>query len=274
MADAAAARSTFKALHAEGCFAIPNPWDVGSARALEQLGFSALATTSAGFAFARGRPDAMDVLSVEEVIEHVAEIVASVDVPVNADFQAGYATSAEGVAANVRRCASTGVAGLSIEDTNRDGSLFEPAEAVERIAAARGAIDEEDNGVLLTARAECFLVGHPNPLEESIQRLRGYSEVGADVLFAPAVRAADQIRALVEAVAPKPLNVLISADTGLSISDLAELGVRRVSVGSALSRVAWGAFLRAAQELAEQGTFGGLDGAASFATLNQMMGGG
>jgi 2-methylisocitrate lyase-like PEP mutase family enzyme len=274
MPDPAEKRQAFRALHDSGCFAIPNPWDPGSASALAQLGFRALATTSAGFGFSRARPDTPDALGVDAVLEHIAEIVAAVELPVNADFQAGYAVSAEGVAANVRRCAETGVAGLSIEDaTTVDGtnSLFELADAVERIVAAREAIDADGSGVLLTARAECFLMeGCPDPLEQSIRRLTAFSEAGADVLFAPGVRDRDDIAAIVQAVAPTPVNVLISADVGLRMDDLAELGVRRVSVGSALSRVAWGAFLRAARTLAKDGSFAGLDGAASFAELNAM----
>ncbi|HUA74595.1 MAG TPA: isocitrate lyase/phosphoenolpyruvate mutase family protein [Solirubrobacteraceae bacterium] len=268
-----AKRQAFRALHDGGCFAIPNPWDRGSAVALAQLGFPALATTSAGFGFSRALPDTPDALGLDAVLEHVAEIVAAVELPVNADFQAGYAASADGVAENVRRCAETGVAGLSIEDATVAGgtsALFEAAEAVERIAAAREAIDADGSGVLLTARAECFLTGHPEPLEESIRRLSAYGEAGADVLFAPGVRERDDIAAIVQAVAPKPVNVLISADSGLRMGDLTELGVRRVSVGSALSRVAWGAFLRAARTLADDGSFAGLDGAADFAELKAM----
>lgn len=266
-------RKDFRALHDSGCFAIPNPWDAGSARALAQLGFQALATTSAGYAFSRGLPDSPDALGVDEVLAHIAEIVAAVDLPVNADFQAGYSRNAEGVAANVARCVDTGVAGLSVEDTSALGgmsSLFELAEAVERVTAAREAIDGTGADVLLTARAECFLVHHPDPLGESIRRLSAYSQAGADVLFAPGVREPDDIVALVQSVAPKPLNVLVSADTGLRLPDLADMGVRRVSVGSAFSRVAWGAFLGAARSLAQDGSFAELDGAASFVELNEM----
>ena len=236
------------------------------------LGFQALATTSAGFSFSRGLPDSPDALPVNAVLDHISEIVAASDLPVNADFQAGYAPDPEGVAANVQRCLDTGVAGLSIEDTTTDHAkpLFELSEAVERIAAARTAIDSSGEEVLLTARAECFLVGHPDPLRESIHRLQAYSEAGADVLFAPGLRGCEDIRAVVDSVKPKPVNVLISADTGLRVKDLAELGVRRVSVGSALARTAWGAFLQAAQAIAEDGSFAGLDSAATFAELNTM----
>jgi 2-methylisocitrate lyase-like PEP mutase family enzyme len=272
MHDATRHRTSFRALHERGCFAIPNPWDVGTARALERLGFQALATTSAGVSFSRGLPDRPDVLTLDAVLEHIAEIVAAVDLPVNADFQSGYASGAHGVAANVRRCVETGVAGLSIEDATgaSAGSLLELPEAVERVVAARAAIDSSGADVLLTARAECFLVGHPEPLRESVRRLQAYSEAGADVLFAPGMSHREDIRTIVESVAPKPVNVLMSANIGLRVGDLAELGVRRVSVGSALARVAWGAFLRAARQIAQDGSFTELDGAAPFAELNAM----
>jgi 2-methylisocitrate lyase-like PEP mutase family enzyme len=265
-------RAAFRALHERGCFVVPNPWDPGTALALQRLGFKALATTSAGFSFSRGLPDSPDALSVDAVLDHIAEIVAAAEVPVNADFQSGYALDPEGVAVNVRRCLDTGVAGLSIEDTTADPAepLFELSEAVERIRAARAAIDSTGADVLLTARAECFLVGHEDPLGESIRRLQAYAEVGADVLFAPGLRARSDIRAVVESVQPKPVNVLMSANTGLRVADLAELGARRVSVGSSLARVAWGAFLRATRNVVDEGSFAGLDGAATFAELNAM----
>jgi 2-methylisocitrate lyase-like PEP mutase family enzyme len=263
-------RRAFLELHRDGCFAIPNPWDRGSARLLEELGFKALATTSAGFSFSKGLPDALDSVSVEEVLEHISEIVAVSRLPVNADFQSGYARDPDGVAANVRRCVATGVAGLSIEDASGPGALFEHEQAVERIRAARAAIDETEPDVLLTARAECFLVGHPDPLAESVRRLEAYAAAGADVLFAPGVREQDDIRKLVSAVAPRPVNVLMSSDTGLGLAELEALGVRRVSVGSALSRVAWGAFLRAARGIAQDGSFAGLSVAAPFDELNQL----
>jgi 2-methylisocitrate lyase-like PEP mutase family enzyme len=270
MRDSADHRARFRALHESGCFVIPNPWDCGTARALEQLGYKALATTSAGLSFSRGAPDAPGALPLEAVLEHIAEIVGSAELPVNADFQSGYAASPEGVGANVRRCVDTGVAGLSIEDASGAHALFELPHAVERVGAARAAIDSAAADVLLTARAECFLVGHPDPLEESIRRLQAYAATGADVLFAPGVRGRDDIRVIVESVHPKPVNVLMSTNTGLSVEDLAELGVRRISVGSALARVAWGAFLRAASAIAQQGSFAGLDGAAPFAQLNEL----
>ncbi len=263
-------RRSFVDLHRDGCFAMPNPWDRGSVRLLEGLGFQALATTSAGFSFSKGLPDALDMLSVEEVLEHIADIVCVSRLPVNADFQSGYASDPDGVAENVRRCVATGVAGLSIEDASSMDALFELEEAVERVRAARGAIDQSGAGVLLTARAECFLVGHPDPLAESVRRLEAFAAAGADVLFVPGVREKDDIRTLVSTVAPRPLNVLMSSDIGLQMADLEELGVRRVSVGSALSRVAWGAFMHAARAIAKDGSFAGLREAAPFDELNQL----
>jgi 2-methylisocitrate lyase-like PEP mutase family enzyme len=265
-------RAAFRALHESGCFVMPNPWDPGSAHALQAMGFKALATTSAGFSFSRAQPDALHTLSAEAVLAHVAEIVAATELPVNADFQSGYADDPDGVAANVARCVDTGVAGLSIEDATGASAqpLFELSDAVDRVRAARKAIDSSGAQVLLTARAECFLVGHPDPLGESIRRLQAYAEAGADVLFAPGVREQDHISAIVNALSPKPVNVLMSANTGLQVQDLAALGVRRISVGSALARVAWGAFLEAASEIARGGDFARLDDAATFAELNAM----
>lgn len=263
-------RTRFRELHERGCFVIPNPWDVGTVLALTQMGFPALATTSAGLSFSLGRRDAPDALDVDTVLEHVATIVEAADVPVNADFQAGYAEDPAGVAANVARCVETGVAGISIEDATvtGDGGLYDLGEAVARVAAARAAIDSSGSDVLLTARAECFLVDHPDPQRESIRRLRAYAETGADVLYAPGPRHRDDIRAIVEAVHPRPVNVLLPP--GMRVAELAELGARRVSVGSALARVAWGAFLDAARELADDGTSGGLQRAVSFAELNEL----
>ena len=265
-------RATFRRLHERGCFVMPNPWDAGTARYLASLGFPALATTSAGFGFSRGLPDSPLAMNREMVLSHVNEIVGATGLPVNADFQSGYSADAAGVADSVRLCVETGVAGLSIEDATGDASrpLFEQAEAVERLTAARRAIDATNSGVLLTGRAECYLVGHPDPLHESIRRLEAYAAAGADVLFAPGVRERSDIAAIVKAVHPLPVNVLISADTGLRVADLAELGVRRISVGSALARVAWGALIRAAVPLARDGSFAGLAGATAFAELNAM----
>jgi 2-methylisocitrate lyase-like PEP mutase family enzyme len=263
-----ARRAAFRKLHESGCFAIPNPWDVGTARYLRHLGFMALATTSAGYAFSRGWPDAE--APVDAMLKHIAEIVGSVDLPVNADFESGYAPEPEGVSANVRRCVETGVAGLSIEDATGDRAkpLFDLPVALERMKAARAAIDATSADVLLTGRAECFLVGHPEPLNEAIRRLQAYAEAGADVLYAPGVRERSAIQAIVSAVSPKPVNVLMSANTGLKVSDLAEMGVRRISVGSSLARAAWGGFIRAAKTIAEDGSFAGFEGSAPFADLN------
>ncbi|MCO6439446.1 MAG: isocitrate lyase/phosphoenolpyruvate mutase family protein [Phycisphaerae bacterium] len=275
MTDLQSRRAAFRGLHEGGCFVIPNPWDIGSARFLAELGFKALATTSAGFGFSRGLPDDPHVLSRDDVLEHIEEIVDATDLPVNADFQSGYARNVQDLAENVRQCVETGVAGLSIEDATGDAErpLFEPAEAVDRVRAARAAIRASGADVLLTARAECYLVGHPDPLKESIRRLQAYAEAGADVLYAPGAVTKDDIKTLVRAAAPKPLNVLVSANTGMCMRDLAELGVRRISVGSALARVAWGGFLRAARMMASEGSFAGLEGAAPFAELNALFSG-
>ncbi|MCC7155499.1 MAG: isocitrate lyase/phosphoenolpyruvate mutase family protein [Bryobacterales bacterium] len=266
----AARRSTFRRLHERGCFALPNPWDVGAARYLKHLRFQALATTSAGLAFSLGLPDAAWAVPRDMVLSHIAGIVNAVDLPVNADFESGYAHNPEGVAQNVTLCVATGVAGLSIEDATGDSDhpLYDMSLAVERIQAARSAIDATATGVLLTARSECYLTGHEQAFEEAMRRLRAFAEAGADVLYAPGVRTLEQIRALVEAVAPKPFNLLIGGNTGLTLGDAGTLGVRRVSVGSALARAAWGGFLKAAQGLAREGSFAGFEGAAPFAELN------
>jgi 2-methylisocitrate lyase-like PEP mutase family enzyme len=260
---------TFRQLHEGGCFVIPNPWDAGTAKALAAMGFPALATTSAGFAFAGGRPDTPTALGVDAVLGNIAEIVDAVDLPVNADFQAGYADDLEGLAVNVARCVATGVAGLSIEDASSgiDDPLYSLPEAVDRIRAARSAIDSSGADVLLTARAECFLYGRTD-LAEVITRLQAFAEAGADVLYAPGVRSREDIAALVDALRPYPVNVLMGSDTGLTVADLAELGVRRISVGSALARVAWGGFLSAARQIADDGRFAGLAQAARFDELN------
>ena len=259
----------FRDLHASGCFVIPNPWNAGTAKYLRRLGFRALATTSAGFAFARGLPDG--AAGLNEMLAHISEIVNATDLPVNADFGAGFAGEPEGVAQNVKACVKTGVAGLSIEDaTGSDlNPLYEFSLAVDRIKAARGAIDETGSGVLLTARAECYLTGHSQPFVESIRRLQAYAEAGADVLYAPGVAKREEMRQMVEAAAPKPVNILVSADLGLRVYDLAEMGVRRISVGSALARAAWSGFIRAAKEIAEQGSFGAFAELTPFAELEQ-----
>jgi 2-methylisocitrate lyase-like PEP mutase family enzyme len=269
-ADYSGRRQTFRALHERGCFVMPNPWDPGSARYLHSLGFQAVATTSAGFAFSRGLPDSSHAVPVDAVLGHIADIVNAVDLPVNADFESGYADSPEGVAVNVRRCVAAGVAGLSIEDATGDRArpLYELPLAVDRIKGAREAIDESGTGVQLTARAECFLVGHGDPLKESIRRLNAYAAAGADVLFAPGIHERDDIRTLTAALDPKPVNVLVSRNTGLTVADLAGLGVRRISVGSVLARAAWTRFMEVAKDVASEGRFTSLDGIASFADLN------
>src|SRR5947209_1580302 len=263
----------FRDLHASGCFVMPNPWDAGSALYLQHLGFAALATTSAGFAFTRGLPDEISAIPRDAMLAHVREIVAATALPVNADFQSGYAHEPEGVAANVALCVATGVAGLSIEDATGDAAqpLYEDRLAVDRVRAARAAIAASGVPVVLTARCEAWLVGHPDPARVALPRLVAYAEAGADCLFAPGVRDPGEIAAIVQAVAPQPVNVLVSApSSALSVSRLADLGVRRISVGSALARVAWGAFIRAAQSLAQDGSFDALAGAASFAELNAL----
>ena len=265
----------FRALHASGCFVLPNPWDVGTARYLQRLGFKALATTSAGFAFSRGLPDEVRALPRYMMLAHIREIAAATSLPVNADFQSGYADEPEGVAASVALCVATGVAGLSIEDSTGDGAspLYEEGLAVERIRAARTAIDRSGIPVVLTARCEAWLVGHPDPARVALKRLVAFAEAGADCLYAPGVKDPAEIAAIVKAVSPKPVNVLVSAPSAdLSVSRLADLGVRRISVGSALARAAWGAFIRAARNLAEEGSFDGLEGATPFGELNGLFG--
>ncbi|MGP1674249.1 MAG: isocitrate lyase/PEP mutase family protein [Candidatus Limnocylindrales bacterium] len=247
---------TFRMLHASGCFVIPNPWDVGSARLLVGLGFKALATTSAGSAWSIGRPD--NGVTLEEALAHLRSVAGAVDVPVNADFEGGFAVEPDEVAVNVGRAVETGVAGLSIEDSSGDprDPLFPFDLSVERIRAARRAIDANGGQVLLTGRSEGFVVGRPD-LAETVRRLRAYADAGADCLYAPRIGTPDEIAAVVDAVAPKPVNVLVGSDF-TTVADLAALGVRRISVGGGLARVAWGAFIEAATEIAEHGTFGGL----------------
>jgi 2-methylisocitrate lyase-like PEP mutase family enzyme len=252
---------------------MPNPWDVGSARYLQHLGFPALATTSAGFAFSQGLPDSDVAVGRERSLSHIAEIAAAVGLPVNADFASGYGTDLREVEESVTRCVATGVAGLSIEDATGDSSepLYELPLAVERVRAARRAIDGSGRDVLLTARAECYLVGHGDAFRESVRRLRAYAQAGADVLFAPGVHKPEEIKALVEAVGPKPFNLLVAHDLGLGVGDIAALGVRRVSVGGALALAAWGGFMRAAQALKSDGSFAGLAGLAPYADINDFL---
>ena len=268
-------RTAFRALHERGCFVIPNPWDVGSARYLQHLGFPALATTSAGFAFSQGLPDSGDeaVVSRDRNLAYIAEITAAVDVPVSADFMSGYGKTPEDVAESVTRCVATGVAGLSIEDATGDSSspLYDLPLAAERVRAARQAIDRSGpsgKDVLLTARAECYHVGHPDPFRESVRRLQAYVAAGADVLFAPGPQTPAEIEALVAAVAPRPLNLLVVRDIGLGVEEIAALGVRRISVGGALALAAWTGFMRAARTLKSEGSFSGLASLVPYAEIN------
>lgn len=257
----------FQQLHASGCFVLPNPWDVGSARWLQGLGFKALASTSAGFAWAMGRPD--NGITLTMALEHLHAMVEATEVPLNADFENGFAKDAATVATHVRLAIETGVAGLSIEDSTglAERPLFSIDEAVARMRAARRAIDGAGGDTLLVGRAECFLVGRPD-LIETIARLKAYADAGADCLYAPGIHTTEQISAVVQAVAPKPVNLLMSKPGGMTVAQAAALGVRRVSVGGALARTAWGGFMRAAQQLAEAGSFDGFADAASGQTLN------
>jgi 2-methylisocitrate lyase-like PEP mutase family enzyme len=253
--------AAFRSLHETGCFVMPNPWDIGSARWLRGQGFKALATTSAGFAFTQGRAD-QDVPR-DMMLAHIAEMVKAVpDLPVNADFENGYADTPDGVAANVKLCVATGVAGLSIEDaTGREADPLYPFElAVERIRAARKAIDETGSGVVLTARAEAFLTGHPDPLPEVVRRLGAFADAGADVLYAPWVRTPEQIAAVVAAARGKPVNVVVFADFGLTVADFDALGVRRLSTGGASARSAWAGFIESTRLIREEGRFSGFAG--------------
>lgn len=256
----------FRALHESGLFVMPNPWDVGSARVLEQLGFPALATTSSGFAWSTGRPD--NHVSLDAALTHFETIAGAVDAPVNGDFEGGFAVEPDGVAANVSRAVTTGIAGISIEDSTGDASqpLFDFDRSVERIRAAHRAIDASGTGVLLTGRSEGFIVGRPD-LAETIRRLTAYAEAGAECLYAPGLRTREDIAALVAAVAPKPVNVLVGSDF-TTVAELAALGVRRISVGGALARTAWAGLLAAAREIADAGTFRALAAAASGDELN------
>jgi 2-methylisocitrate lyase-like PEP mutase family enzyme len=265
------ATAKFRMMHESGCFVLPNPWDIGTTIYLEHLGFEALATTSAGFAFSRGKRDGS--VPRDEMLAHIREIVEATSLPVNADFLAGYADEPEGVAMNVRLCVATGIAGLSIEDNKgrTAAPLYEKEVAIDRIRAARSAIDSSGSDVVLTGRCEAWLVHDPDPFHTVLDRLVAYAEAGADCLYAPGVRKPDEITQIVKAVAPKPVNVLVSGfNHHLSFSQLADLGVRRISVGSGLALAAWGAFLRAAQDIKTNGTFNLLANAAAFADLNKL----
>ena len=245
--------AAFQRLHASGCFVMPNPWDAGSAVVLEKMGFKALATTSAGLAWALGRAD--NQVTLDQALAHLRDIVAAVKVPVNADFEGGFATDPKQVAANVKLAAATGIAGLSIEDSTGDAAqpLYDIDLAVERVRAARRAIDESGTGILLTGRSEGFVCGRPD-IDETIRRLRAYSQAGADCLYAPRIEKVEHISAILAAVSPKPVNLLINAPF-TTVAQAAALGVRRISVGGTLARAAWGGFLDAAKEISDAGTF-------------------
>lgn len=249
----------FRRLHVSGCFVMPNPWDVGTARALEQWGFQALATTSAGYAWSVGRADGR-LVQLEETLEHLRIVAGAVTLPVNADFEGGFADDPEQVARNVKLATATGIAGLSIEDSSGDATepLYPAELAVERIRAARHAIDQSGTGVVLTGRSEGFVVGLPD-LAETIRRLKAYAEAGAECLYAPRITSIEQVSAIVDAVLPKPVNVLANAPF-ITVAQAASLGVRRISVGGTLARTAWAGFLQAAQEIKAEGTFSRFDG--------------
>jgi len=261
-------RKAFRKLHESGCFVIPNPWNVGSARYLQGLGFKALATTSAGHAYAQGYADGAQ--SRDEVLAHFRELAEATDVPLNADFENGFANDLDGVAENVTRCIATGVAGLSIEDSpnNATTPLYDFDLAVVRVKAARAAIDRAGGGVVFTARAENFIRGVPD-LDDAIRRLKAYKDAGADCLYAPGIKTREQIEAVVKAVAPKPVNFLNSGAFGFTVSDLAAMGVRRISVGGSLARVAMHAFIRTATEIAKDGKFDSFAGLISNPELNK-----
>ena len=260
-------RRAFRALHQSGCFVIPNPWNVGSARYLQGLGFKALATTSSGFAHAQGYADGEH--SCEQVLAHFAEIAAASDLPVNADFENGYANDLGRMAENVTRCIATGVAGLSIEDATGDDAnpLYDFDVALARVKAARAAIDKAGGDVVFTARTEGFIKQRPD-LDETIRRMKAFADAGADCLYSPGIKTREQIEATVKAVAPKPINFLNSGALGFTVSDLAGMGVRRISVGGSLARVAMHAFIRTATEIAKEGKFDGFAGLITNAELN------
>jgi 2-methylisocitrate lyase-like PEP mutase family enzyme len=265
--SASAKRAEFRRLHESGCFVIPNPWDIGSARYLQHLGFKALATTSSGAAWTQGLSD--NAVGLNGMLAHLKELAAAADIPLNADFEHGFADDPAGVAANVLKAVDTGIAGLSIEDSTgkADKPLYDFPLALERIKAARQALDRSGSGVLLTARAECFLVDHPDPLNESIKRLQAYAAAGADCLYAPGPRQRDQIAAIVKAVAPKPVNLLVGA-AGLNVAEIRDLGVRRISTGGALARAAWTGFFNTAKEIAEKGSFAGFGSIVPFGEID------
>jgi 2-methylisocitrate lyase-like PEP mutase family enzyme len=261
-------RKTFHRLHESGCFVIPNPWDVGSARYLQGLGFKALATTSSGFAWSHGHADGR--MSRDRVLDHLTDMVEATNLPINADFENGFGTDVEALADSVRLAVQSGVAGLSIEDStgNTTAPLFDLDTAVERMRAARKAIDKAGADTMLIGRAECFLVGQPD-IDVTIARLKAYANAGADCLYAPGIKTPEHISAVVAAVAPKPVNLLIGFGADLTLTQFANLGVRRISVGGALARSAWGGFMRAAKLIIEEGRFNGFADAASGGELNK-----
>ncbi|MGB3490739.1 MAG: isocitrate lyase/phosphoenolpyruvate mutase family protein [Xanthobacteraceae bacterium] len=264
-------RVTFRRLHQSGCFVIPNPWDVGSARALQHLGYKALASTSAGYAWSTGRPD--NKVTCDDVIDHLTQLCGAVGLPVNADFEGGFADAPEGVAANVTRAVATGVAGLSIEDSTGDKAkpLYDRSLAIERIAASRAAIDASGADVMLVGRCESFFVGQPD-LDLVLDRIVAYAAAGADCLYAPGIRTKEQVSAVVKAVHPKPVNLLIGWPGGLTVREAADLGVRRISIGGAMARVAWGAFMRSANDILDNGSFDSFAEGYPGAELNKMFG--
>jgi 2-methylisocitrate lyase-like PEP mutase family enzyme len=270
MPTAAEKRSVFRKLHERGCFILPNPWDVGSARYLQGAGFKALASTSAGYAFTQGLPDA--AVDRDMMLAHLRELCDATDIPVNADFEGGYAHDPDGVAANVTLAVATGVAGLSIEDSTGDKEkpLYDLDTAVARIKAARKAIDKAGGDVVFTGRAECFLVGRPD-IEETITRLKAYSDAGADCLYAPALRTREHIEKVVKAVAPKPVNLLMPGNLGFSVAEIEAMGVRRISTGGTLARVGWGAVMRSAKQMLNDGRFDLFAEAAPHVELNSFL---
>jgi len=263
-------RAAFREMHRAGCFLLPNPWDAGSARLLERLGYRALATTSAGYAWSQGQADGQ--LSRDDTLAHMRYMAAMSDLPINADFESGFGATPEAVFDSVSLALATGVAGLSIEDSSGDPAqpVRDKAQAVERLQAARAAIDAGGGDTLLVGRAENYFVGRPD-LDDTVERLLAYSQAGADCLYAPGLRTREEIQTVVQAVAPKPVNVLIGWNSELTVEALAELGVRRISVGGALARAAWGGFIDAARRMIEQGRFDGFGGTPSGAELNELM---
>jgi 2-methylisocitrate lyase-like PEP mutase family enzyme len=265
----------FRSLHEADCFVLPNPWDRGSAIMLASLGYKALATSSAALGFVRGVIDSPTTIGLEPTLSNITEIAGATDLPVNADYQAGFGATAEQVATNVHRCIETGVAGLSIEDAtgNAAAPLYDADEAVDRVRAARSAIDASGSGVVLTARCESFLVDHPRPLETALERLAAFADEGADCLYAPGLSSPEHVRKVVEAVSPLPVNVLAVDSSWMTVASLTDLGVRRISFGSAMARVAWGALRRSAEDIARSGSFVSLDNSEPFSALNSLFAG-